>query len=284
MDRQKQSRPTRTRFAPSPTGELHLGHAFAAQYAMQFASSNNGECLLRFEDIDTTRVRENFYQQIVEDLAYLGLAYPKPHLCQTSRSAAYLSSIEMLKAKKLIYPCFCTRKQIERELAHITNAPHGPEGAHYPGTCRDISESEINERLSSGEIPALRLHSQRAKEMFPDLTFHDSIHGTVKVDHTLLGDVILSRKDIGTSYHVAVVVDDAYQNITDVTRGEDLLHSTHIHRILQAALDLPEPQSHHHKLIVDENGNRLAKRHDSLSLRALREQGMTAEEILQKIR
>ena len=161
----------------------------------------------------------------------------------------------------------------------LSNAPHGPEGAHYPGTCRNLSDREIQQNLEAGKEPAWRLNSLKAADLFPDLTFTDAFHGTIEVDPTLLGDTILARKDIGTSYHIAVVVDDAHQEITDVTRGEDLLHATHIHRVLQAALGLPEPRHHHHKLICDDHGNRLAKRHDSQSIKALRDEGFSREEI-----
>ena len=182
--------------------------------------------------------------------------------------------MEKLKALGVIYPCFCTRREIESELANLTNAPHGPEGPLYPGTCRELDNFPANKE------PAWRLDSQKTATLAGPLTFQDLTHEKTEVDPHLLGDVILSRKDIGTSYHLAVVCDDAAQHITHVTRGEDLLPSTHIHRLLQQLLNLPEPIYLHHKLILDDQGQRLAKRHDALSLRALRKSGMTPEEIL----
>jgi len=211
-----------TRFAPSPTGLLHLGHVYAAAYANSLAKKNGGECLLRFE-------------------------------------------------------------QIQTELANITNAPHGPEGSHYPQTCKRISADEANDRIENGELPSWRFDSEAVSLKLPKLFFTDSQHGKIKVDAKLLGDTILARKDIGTSYHLAVVHDDYQQNITDVTRADDLLYSTHIHRILQELLGFATPLYHHHQLIIDDQGKRLAKRHDSLSIKQLREEGQTAEEIFAKI-
>ena len=162
----------------------------------------------------------------------------------------------------------------------MANAPHGPEGALYPGTCRALSTVERDERIANSDAHAWRLDAPKAGDRVGELTFTDQFHGVVNVDPYLLGDVVLARKDIATSYHLAVVVDDAYQEITDVTRGEDLLASTHVHRIIQELLGLPVPAFHHHPLIIDELGKRLAKRHDSLSIRTLREQGKSPDEVL----
>ena len=268
-----------TRFAPSPTGELHLGHAYAALYAQHLAKEESGKCLLRFEDIDHTRVREEYYQQIEDDLTWLGIEWETPVLKQRDRLPAYEDALRTLQQLEVVYPCFCTRKEIEAELAAINNAPHGSEGPLYPGTCRNLSPTERAERIASGESHCWRLDADAAIAKTGPLLFEDKIWGQVGVDTSLLGDVVLARKDIATSYHLAVIVDDAFQDITDVTRGEDLLPSTHIHRILQELLGLPEPIYHHHRLILDENGQRLAKRDQSKTLRLLRENGKNASEI-----
>jgi glutamyl-Q tRNA(Asp) synthetase len=268
-----------TRFAPSPTGYLHLGHLYAAIFARDLAAKNGGRFLLRFEDIDTTRVREHFYQATEEDLHYAGIQWDSEPLRQTDRFPQYAEALEQLKQLGVVYPCFCTRKDIERELKNLTRAPHGPDGLLYPGTCKHLTEEQVQQNLAEGKVPAWRLDAGKAKELTGELTFSDSKRGTISVNHHLLGDLVLARKDIGTSYHIAVVVDDALQNITDVTRGKDLLESTHLHRILQTLLELPEPRYHHHDLVCDENGERLAKRNAALSIRELKEKGLTAKEL-----
>jgi len=256
-----------TRFAPSPTGRLHLGHAYAAKVAHDLARENGGRFLLRFEDIDHTRVRPEFYDGILDDLRWLSLDWDGDPWRQRERFDCYQVALDRLKDMDVVYPCFCTRKEIEAELTHLTHAPHGPEGPLYPGTCR---ESKTN---PTDREPAWRLDFEKAASQVGCLTFKDEQRGRIGVDPGLLGDVILARKDIGTSYHLAVVVDDGAQEITHVTRGEDLLSSTHVHRLLQALLDLTEPRYFHHPLILDDSGKRLAKRHDSLSIATLREKG-----------
>lgn len=269
-----------TRFAPSPTGHLHLGHVFAAKYAYDLAHQYDGEFLLRFEDIDTTRVREEYYQAIEEDLNWLGLEWSGIPLRQTDRLSAYTDALEELRSQHVVYPCFCTRREIQQEIDAMGNAPHGPEGALYPGLCRDIPREERERRINAGESHAWRLDTMAACKRVGELKFTDRLHGTIVVNPALLGDVVLARKDIATSYHLAVVVDDAYQGITDVTRGEDLLASTHVHRILQELLGLPEPVYHHHRLILDGEGKRLAKRHDSLSVHVLKDRGQSPEAVM----
>lgn len=269
-----------TRFAPSPTGLLHLGHAYAAKFAYDLARQEGGEFLLRFEDIDTTRVREDYYACIEEDLKWLGLDWSGEPVRQIDRLPLYMEALEQLKSLGVVYPCFCTRKEIQQEIEGMANAPHGPEGALYPGKCKRLSSMQCAERLASGEGHCWRLDTMLATTMAGLLSFEDQIKGTIAVDLSVLGDVILARKDIATSYHLAVVVDDAAQAITDVTRGEDLLASTHVHRALQKLLGLPEPRYHHHKLILDASGKRLAKRDDALSIRTLREQGQSPAEVL----
>lgn len=268
-----------TRFAPSPTGLLHLGHAYAAKFAFDLAQEHGGTFLLRFEDIDTTRVRPEFYDAIEEDLTWLGLSWEETPISQLDRLPAYMDALEQLKSLGVAYPCFCTRREIQQEIAHMSNAPHGPEGALYPRICQKISMAERESRLKSGEAHCWRLDAKQATHLTGSLDFTDRIHGVLPVDMSLLGDVVLARKDIATSYHLAVVVDDATQGITDVTRGEDLITSTHVHRVLQVLLRLPSPVYHHHQLVLDEAGKRLAKRDDALSIRSLREQGLSPDEV-----
>lgn len=273
----------RTRFAPSPTGRLHLGHVYAAGVARDLAEDGGGEFLLRFEDIDTTRVREEYFAWIEEDLRWLGFQWEGMPLRQTARLAAYDAALVRLQNIGVVYPCFCTRREIDEEISRMAGAPQGPEGPHYPGTCKRLSASERSARLAGGLPFSWRLNAGAAASEAGELTFHDRLHDVITVEPGLLGDVILARKDIGTSYHLAVVVDDAFQKISDVTRGEDLLSSTHVHRLLQELLGYPEPRYLHHRLILDETGRRLAKRHDPLSIRELRTRGFSPEEVLRRL-
>jgi len=278
------SQPESTRFAPSPSGYLHLGHAYSALFAAR-AAGTGGRFLLRIEDIDGGRARPEFEAAIFEDLAWLGLVWVTPVWRQSERLAAYAAALERLKARGLLYPCFCTRKEIAAEIARAGAAPHGPAEAAYPGICRQLSEGERAERLAAGAPHALRLDMERAlaaaeAEHGGPLTWYDRAKGEQRCDPRVQGDVVLARKDIATSYHLAVVVDDAAQGITLVTRGEDLFEASHVHRLLQELLELPVPAYHHHRLIADENGQRLAKRSDALAIRHLREQGRSPQEVI----
>ncbi len=269
------------RFAPSPTGPLHLGHAYAAVFAYELAMEKGGRFLLRFEDIDVTRVRNQYYLAIERDLAWLGIHWDGTPIRQKDRLSAYTVSLQKLKSLHVVYPCFCTRREIQQELKYMINAPHGSEGETiYPGTCRDLTPTERAERIGQGQAHCWRLDARRAIDLTGPLVFEDQIKGRLAVDPLLLGDVVLARKDIATSYHLAVVTDDHFQGVTDVTRGEDLLSSTHVHRILQSLLGLAVPVYHHHRLIVDEADKRLAKRDDAVSLATLRDQGKKREDIL----
>jgi glutamyl-Q tRNA(Asp) synthetase len=274
----------RTRFAPSPTGRLHLGHALAALVAHDLAREQGGVFGLRHEDIDVTRVRDEYYAGIEEDLRWLGLDWDGEALRQSTRIEAYEAALGKLREQGLVYPCFCTRREIQEEVAAMTGAPQGPEGPLYPGTCRELGLEESRQRLAAGTTHAWRLDAQKAARITGPLTFTDIRHGTLEVNPGLLGDVILARKDIGTAYHLAVVVDDAYQTISHVTRGEDLLPATHVQRVLQDLLGLPVPVYLHHALVLDERGRRLAKRHDALSIAAMRQAGMSAAEVLAQLR
>jgi glutamyl-Q tRNA(Asp) synthetase len=274
----------RTRFAPSPTGRLHLGHVLAAEVARSLAREAGGIFLLRHEDIDGPRVREEFYQGIEDDLKWLGLDWDGEPLRQTQRIAAYDGALDSLRERNLVYPCFCTRREIQEEWARIGAAPQGPEAPVYPATCRNLTPEARLQKLQSGMPYAWRLDSTQAGGLAGPLTFRDLRFGEVSVNPKLLGDVVLARKDIGTAYHLAVVVDDAFQEITHVTRGEDLLSSTHVHRLLQTLMGYPEPLYLHHQLMLDEHGSRLAKRNDSLSIATLRESGMTASQVLSMVK
>ncbi|MEY4485413.1 MAG: hypothetical protein RL693_2865, partial [Verrucomicrobiota bacterium] len=196
----------------------------------------------------------------------------------------YRAALHRLQTMSLLYPCFCTRKEIQEEIARAGQAPHGPEEAVYPGTCKKLSPTDVASRMAEGRDYALRLDLIQAMALAgPDLVWQDVDRGRFNADPSSLGDVVLARKDTPTSYHLAVVVDDAAQGITLVTRGEDLFSATPLHRLLQALLELPVPQWKHHRLITDEQGRRLAKRDQARALRTLREEGCTAEEVRRRL-
>ena len=310
------TRPT-TRFAPSPTGRLHLGHAFSALQAHDFARERGGSFLLRIEDIDGTRSREEFVDGILEDLAWLGLEWDGPVVRQSERLALYEEALDRLRDMGLLYPCFCTRA----DIAASVTAPHGPEGPVYPGTCRTVDnrhrlhephcwrldvekaqkllpgmgrgtagrkpvvEGPRDIRLAGGEPPppfarANGLPPRAGEELF----WHDDFAGWVQADPLAHGDVVLARKDAPASYHLAVTVDDAAQGVTHVVRGRDLFAATDVHRLLQALLDLPTPAYRHHPLLTDAEGHRLAKRHGAPSLADLRERGVDGRELATTLR
>jgi glutamyl-Q tRNA(Asp) synthetase len=268
-----------TRFAPSPTGLLHLGHAYAALFAWERARAEGGRFLLRIEDIDAARCREDFVAAMLEDLAWLGLGWDGAVRRQSQHLEDYRAALERLEAEALVYPCFCTRAAIAAEIARSLDAPQGPGGPLYPGTCRALAPEERTRRQAAGEPYALRLDVAKALARTGPLGWHDERAGLVAADPSALGDVVLARKDAPTSYHLAVTVDDALQGITLVTRGIDLFAATHVHRLLQALLGLPTPDYCHHALIADAAGRRYAKRDRSLTLRALREAGRTPAEV-----
>lgn len=273
-----------TRFAPSPTGLLHLGHAFSALTAWEAAKAAGGQFLLRIEDTDRTRARPEYEAAIFEDLTWLGLTWPEPVWRQSDRVGVYSGALERLGALGLTYPCGCTRADIRAALS----APQeGSNNTVYPGICRGRSMSEC----APGD--AIRLDLGRALSLLQDqtLTWRETgaAHaGTHALDEEAMqngiGDVVLGRKDIGAAaYHLSVVIDDAAQGITHVIRGQDLLEATPIHRLLQALLDLPVPVWHHHTLIRDEAGKRLAKRDDACAIRTYREAGRTPEEVREMV-
>lgn len=264
-----------TRFAPSPSGLLHLGHAHSALFAARHAGTA-GRFLLRIEDIDVGRCRPEFEPALKEDLAWLGIAWPEPVRRQSEHMGDYKAALQRLTAQELVYPCFCTRRDIAEEIARSGAAPQGPDGPLYPGICRALSHAERRERMASGTPFALRLDVAKAMRSTGPLRFNDRARGEFIATPEIHGDAVLARKDVPTSYHLSVVVDDALQGITLVTRGEDLLPATHLHRLLQTLLGLPTPDYHHHGLLTDDAGRRLAKRDAARSLRSLREAGHNA--------
>ena len=276
--------PNVTRFAPSPTGYLHLGHAYSAQFAYEAARITGGRFLLRSEDIDQTRCRPEFEQGTLEDLRWLGLRWDGSVRRQSQHLTAYENALRRLKDRGVVYPCFCTRKQIKAEIEGAGHAPHGPAGeAAYPGTCRALPEALARRRIEAGEAYAQRLDVGRALSATGPLAWRDHRAGEVRAEPELLGDVVLARKDTPTSYHLAVTVDDHLQGVTLVTRGEDLFHATHAHRLLQALLGLRTPRYYHHNLIADSTGQRLAKRNGATTVRYLREHGWGPDDIWQAI-
>ncbi|MDR3536468.1 MAG: tRNA glutamyl-Q(34) synthetase GluQRS [Acetobacteraceae bacterium] len=270
-----------TRFAPSPTGYLHLGHAASALFAWRQAREAGGRFLLRLEDIDPTRCRPEYAAGILEDLAWLGLDWDGPVRVQSEHLAEYRAVLDALGARGLVYPCFCTRAAIQREVAEAAAAPHAPDGSlRYPGTCRGLSADERRSRIAAGAPHALRLDVEAAiREVGTPLSFAEAGRGRIVCTPEQFGDVVLARRDAPASYHLCVTHDDALQGVTLVTRGIDLLPATHLHRLLQALMGWPEPAYAHHRLLIDASGRRLAKRDRAATLRALRAEGCTPEAV-----
>ncbi len=268
-----------TRFAPSPTGHLHLGHAHSALFAAGAAKESGGRFLLRIEDIDAGRCRPEFTAAILDDLAWLGLEWETPVRVQSEHMTDYRRALAALSDAGLLYPCFCTRKDIADEIASAGGAPQGPDGPVYPGICRGLDRSASAERVAAGKPHALRLDMRAASARAGALVWRDLDRGDVPARPEIFGDVVLARKDTPTSYHLAVTVDDALQGVTLVTRGEDLREATHVHRLLQALLGLPTPDYRFHRLLTDEDGRRLAKRDRAATLRSLREAGKSPAEV-----
>ena len=273
-----------TRFAPSPTGPLHLGHAYSALLAHDMAKTAGGTFLLRIEDIDQNRCRPAWEAQIYDDLQWLGLDWSTPVLRQSDRLASYQAALDGLWARGLLYRCTCTRRDIEQALSAPQEgaaAMLGPDGPVYPGTCRHVTRPQ--------QRPAdavLRLNMRAALQDMPALGFIEagpvhqgSITTSAETFQTEIGDIVLARQNMGTSYHLAVVLDDAAQAVSHVTRGADLFEATRIHVLLQRLLGLPTPVYHHHRLIRDDQGKRLAKRDDARALSKYRTEGATPADI-----
>lgn len=271
-----------TRFAPSPTGRLHLGHAYSAWLGHRFARDRGGRFLLRIEDIDPGRSRDVFIAGIFEDLLWLGLDWDGAVRRQSEHLPDYAAALANLRTAGLAYPCFCTRREIESEIAASGAAPHGPDGLVYPGTCRRLTERQRQARMAA-EPHAWRLDVANAVARAGPLVWHDHRAGDVVATPEAFGDVVLARKDAPTSYHLAVVHDDAVQGVTDIVRGEDLFAATHVHRLLQALLGLPTPRYHHHPLIRDSSGRRLAKRDKAMTLAELRQAGADPQDIMAQL-
>ena len=282
-----------TRFAPSPNGWLHLGHAYSALLTARQAAAHGGVFLLRIEDIDAGRAREHFVDGIYQDLDWLGLTWPRPVLVQSSRFKSYQAALRSLRDRNLVYPCWASRAEIAAEIRAMPGGgekwPRDPDGAHvYPGLYRDISPAQRQGLMWRGGSYAWRLRMDRAiaeAEKLNDgpIFFTELSGGTpqqvaVKAQH--FGDVVLARKDVPTSYHLSVVIDDAEQDITHVTRGRDLKAATHIHRVLQLLLGLPEPQYFHHELVRDISGRRLSKQAGDPGFRGLRQDGYSRDSVI----
>jgi glutamyl-Q tRNA(Asp) synthetase len=266
---------TVTRFAPSPTGELHLGSAYSVWECWHRARDVGGRFLLRVEDIDIRRCRREFETAILADLTWLGLAWDGAVRRQSDHFADYGKVLDALDTRGLVYPCFCTRS----DIAASANAPHGPDGPLYPGTCRHLSRQERRDRIASGVEHCLRLDAEKSAKEAGAYSFTDEKRGLIAGQPMLFGDVVIARKDTPTSYHLSVTHDDHLQGITLVTRGEDLLPSTHVHVLLQKLLGYETPLYAHHRLLTAPDGRRFAKRERSLTIRALRESGRTPDDV-----
>lgn len=280
-----------TRFAPSPTGLLHVGHGWSALMAMDLARTSGGAFRLRIEDIDGTRSRPEHVAGIMADLTWLGVDWDGEVVFQSQRLDQYDAALARLRAEGLLYPCFCTRADIQASLT----APHGPEGPVYPGTCRGLSEAERTRRIAAGDAHAWRIDMRRAVAQAGALEWTalpfpvqaEPVEGrTVQIAAAALphGDVVLARKDAPASYHLSCTLDDAAMGVTHVLRGDDLYGATHVHRLIQALLDLPSPTYIHHPLLLGADGKRLAKRDGAIALADLRRDGMDAAALAADLR
>ena len=269
------------RFAPSPNGALHLGHAYSALINERIAKEINGRVLLRMEDLDRTRCKPQFVAAIIDDLAWLGLRYPAPLRRQSEHGDDYVAALGRLDQQGLVYPCFCSRAEVRR----TSGGRRDPDGApFYSGACRALSPADARERLARGEKAAFRLDMQRAVSAAPaGLGWTEYGEGAVRSPRSAApeawGDVVLRGRDLAASYHLAVVVDDGLQGVTDVVRGRDLLAATSVHRLLQALLGLAEPRYRHHRLVLDRDGAKLSKSRQSVSLAELRATGLAPGEV-----
>ena len=273
-----------TRFAPSPTGPLHLGHAFSALQSHDRARAAGGAFLLRIEDIDGTRSRPEHVAGILDDLSWLGLDWDGDVLFQSSRLDAYQAALDALKAKGLLYPCYCTRAEIEAEIAASGSAPHGRPDRRYPRTCAKLKPRRAWELREAGTPHAWRLDLDKALESNWPIGWTDEVSGHETIYPFHHGDVVLARKDAPASYHLAVTLDDAYQGVSHVVRGEDLREATDIHRLLQRLLGLPTPVYRHHPLLLGPDGQRLAKRNGAPTLADLRAGGMDGSKLADDLR
>ncbi len=279
---------TFTRFAPSPSGYLHLGHAFSALFAMKIAAVSGGKFFLRIEDIDRDRCRLNFEKAIYEDLRWLGVSWEPEVYRQSERLSVYKEAIQKLDSIGMLYPCFCSRKEILEEYANINLAPHlssqNTNNRIYPGKCRKLNKRTVQKKINNGAEYSLRLKMDKAISHCGPLFWYDVKRGPQKAEPETFGDIVIARKDIPTSYHLAVTLDDHAQSINQVTRGEDLFQATHIHRLLQCLLKLNSPQYFHHDLIYDSFGKKFSKRDNSCTLRQLRQEGKSQSHVKELIK
>jgi glutamyl-Q tRNA(Asp) synthetase len=274
-----------TRFAPSPTGKLHLGSAYSAWTGWHRAREAGGTFLVRIEDIDIRRCKREYETSILADLKWLSFDWDGDVRRQSEHFASYGKVLDQLDRRGLVYPCFCSRAAIEREVVASANAPHaqlhGPDGPLYPGTCRHLSVAERRRHIAAGHEHCLRLDCDRAAREVGPYHFFDEVLGRIEGEPRLLGDFVIARKDTPTSYHLSVTVDDHLQGVTLVTRGVDVLPSTHGHVLLQKLLGYAVPHYAHHRLLTDATGRRFAKRDRDMTIQAMRENGMTPDEVVQ---
>ena len=269
------------RFAPSPNGALHLGHAYSALMNERLAAETNGRLVLRIEDLDGARCKPQYEAAILDDLAWLGLRFDAPPRRQSEHGDDYAQALARLEARGLIYPCFCSRSAVER----ASEGRRDPDGAPlYAGTCRGLAQDEARARLARSEKAAWRLNTRRALDAAPQpLVWSEFGEGAIPYERSaepsVWGDVVLRGRDLAASYHLAVIVDDALLGVSDVVRGRDLLAATSIHRLLQELLGLPAPRYRHHRLVLDTNGAKLSKSRQSLSLAELRKRGVTPGDV-----
>jgi glutamyl-Q tRNA(Asp) synthetase len=272
-----------TRFAPSPTGYLHLGHVRSAWEGWHAAREAGGRFLLRIEDIDRTRCRPEYDAAILDDLTWLGLTWDGDVRRQSEHFDDYRATLTRLDGEGMLYPCFCTRREIQAEIARAGGAPQGEAGPVYPGTCRRLSPHEREARIVAGADYALRLDVGKALAHIGRLEWSEDGRPLAATPE-VLGDVVLARKDMPVSYHLAVTVDDALQGVTLVTRGIDLFAATHVQRLLQTLLGLPTPAYRHHELLTDGSGRRLAKRDKAATVREMRDAGVLPADIVRQAR
>ncbi len=269
-----------TRFAPSPTGHMHLGHVFSALFAYEAAKKLGGKFILRIEDIDAQRSSKLFEESIYEDLDWLQINFSKEVRYQSDHIEDYKAAINELIELDMVYPCFCSRSEIKAEIMRAGNAPHEEDYSVYPGTCRRLSLEERKAKIEQNLSYAWRLNIRAASKKFGNLFWNDMRLGKHTVPVGIIGDVVLARKDTPTSYHLSATLDDHIQRIGLVTRGEDLVNATHIHKILQALLGLKSPKYLHHPLILDSNGVRLSKRTRAQTIKSLKASGLKREDVI----
>jgi glutamyl-Q tRNA(Asp) synthetase len=277
------------RFAPSPNGYLHLGHAYSALLNRQLAMESGGRLLIRIEDIDPGRSRRHFETALLDDLGWLGLDWEKPPRRQSEHLSEYRAALDDLTQRGLVYPCFCSRNEIAGACALHSDWPRDPDGSpHYPGTCRHLTPEERCSRVAAGARFSLRLDMAKAMaQVLAPLIYREYYEGResviVAADPNLWGDALIGRRDVPASYHLACVLDDHLQGVTDVVRGADLEAATSLHRLLQALLDLRTPIYRHHRLVQDDYGRKLSKSRAAVSLQELRALGATPAGLRQRL-